>query len=237
MIRKYYIVFVSLLLLIAAIPLKAFAMESVTAEIPFIIDSTPGTVVIEAVGDEPLPAVTVVSDVLLGEFEIAYTEPGNYYYHVYQNPGDKQEYLYDESIYNVLVSVFTDEYEKLYAVVTLGIDGNPEKPEMVEFANIIDPLWPGYHDPSDDRPDDWQDATQTTTTTTGDVSPDNAGNTTGSSNGSVSGSSGTADGGIPPKLPQTGQLWWPVPVMIGFGILLILLGIMTSRKSREDSEP
>ncbi len=30
---------------------------------------------------------------------------------------------------------------------------------------------------------------------------------------------------IPPELPQTGQLWWPVPVLAGFGLLLIGIGV------------
>lgn len=33
---------------------------------------------------------------------------------------------------------------------------------------------------------------------------------------------GTGD----PTLPQTGQLWWPVPVMLAVGLLLILLGLL-----------
>lgn len=32
------------------------------------------------------------------------------------------------------------------------------------------------------------------------------------------------------KLPQTGQLWWPVPILAGCGIFLILLGIWMSRR-------
>lgn len=43
----------------------------------------------------------------------------------------------------------------------------------------------------------------------------------------------TPSGGNTPsgkKLPQTGQLWWPVPVMGGAGILLILAGILWKRR-------
>lgn len=37
---------------------------------------------------------------------------------------------------------------------------------------------------------------------------------------------------IPPKpLPQTGQLWWPVPILIAAGLLFVLLGIL-KRKDR-----
>ena len=36
----------------------------------------------------------------------------------------------------------------------------------------------------------------------------------------------------PPKLPQTGQLWWPVPLLVIAGLLFILAGW---RRKRADS--
>lgn len=35
------------------------------------------------------------------------------------------------------------------------------------------------------------------------------------------------------RLPQTGQLWWPVPVLILAGLLLVILGWTCKRKARE----
>lgn len=37
-----------------------------------------------------------------------------------------------------------------------------------------------------------------------------------------------------PKLPQTGQLNWPVPVLAGSGLLLFALGLALYRKGREE---
>jgi len=34
-----------------------------------------------------------------------------------------------------------------------------------------------------------------------------------------------------PKLPQTGQLWWPVPMLISLGLLLIVIGLLRRRGS------
>ena len=31
------------------------------------------------------------------------------------------------------------------------------------------------------------------------------------------------------KLPQTGQLWWPVPVLLSMGLLFILIGLIRRR--------
>lgn len=34
------------------------------------------------------------------------------------------------------------------------------------------------------------------------------------------------------KLPQTGQLWWPVPLLLSLGLLFIVAGLLTRRRSR-----
>lgn len=36
-----------------------------------------------------------------------------------------------------------------------------------------------------------------------------------------------------PSLPQTGQLWWPVPLLIAFGSVLILLSLLRTRRRHE----
>ena len=33
-----------------------------------------------------------------------------------------------------------------------------------------------------------------------------------------------------PKLPQTGQLWWPVPILAGIGIICIAVGVIVTRR-------
>jgi LPXTG-motif cell wall-anchored protein len=35
------------------------------------------------------------------------------------------------------------------------------------------------------------------------------------------------------KLPQTGQLWWPIPMLLAFGMLFILTGILRRRNMNE----
>ena len=39
-----------------------------------------------------------------------------------------------------------------------------------------------------------------------------------------------------PHLPQTGQLWWPVPILLGGGALLILFGILLLKRRRTKDE-
>lgn len=38
------------------------------------------------------------------------------------------------------------------------------------------------------------------------------------------------------KLPQTGQMWWPVPVLVMVGLVLILIGVWSRRTEKRESE-
>lgn len=38
------------------------------------------------------------------------------------------------------------------------------------------------------------------------------------------------------RLPQTGQLWWPVPLLAMGGMVMLLLGLISRRRSRGDEE-
>ena len=136
--EKWFRAAVSLLLLIMLMPMQAFAVEAATAEIPFTIENASGTVVIEAIDDAPLPEKTEFADVTEGTFALAYGDPGDYVYKIYQKPGTEPDVTYDETVYNVVVSVFVDEDdESLYTVVTISVAGNPSKPESVVFTNIL----------------------------------------------------------------------------------------------------
>ncbi len=38
-----------------------------------------------------------------------------------------------------------------------------------------------------------------------------------------------------PTLPQTGQLWWPVPILICFGLLLVIIGMIRRKEEMYDA--
>lgn len=38
-----------------------------------------------------------------------------------------------------------------------------------------------------------------------------------------------------PKIPQTGMLWWPVPVLLVMGFVLVLLGIVSRRRDHDEA--
>ena len=148
------IVTVILMLLLLAMQLPVFAAESAVVEIPFTVENTAGTVVIETDGDLPLPSPCEFTDVTEGKFSFSLEEPGDYAYRIYQKPGNESGVTYDETVYEVLVSVFVDEKEDLYAVVTLRIAGDSRKPEKVAFANIL---------PEPEAPKDPKDPNKPTT--------------------------------------------------------------------------
>ena len=36
---------------------------------------------------------------------------------------------------------------------------------------------------------------------------------------------------MPDRLPQTGQLWWPVPLLLAAGLVLVIAGLLRRRRS------
>lgn len=40
----------------------------------------------------------------------------------------------------------------------------------------------------------------------------------------------------PPKIPQTGMLWWPVPLLVCGGLLFVVLGCRMRRRNREEND-
>ena len=128
-----------LVLFLMAMPICAMAMGSVTVEFSFTVENTPGTVVIEAVDGAPLPAQTEFKDAQEGTFSLTFSEPGYYAYKVYQkqNLNDYTAYyeFYDDTVYDVVVSVFLNENNELYGIVTASIPGDSYKPDEIVFVN------------------------------------------------------------------------------------------------------
>ncbi|MCH5191430.1 MAG: hypothetical protein J1F23_04630 [Oscillospiraceae bacterium] len=136
-----------LLLFLLAIPIQVFAAEATTVEIPFTVKNAPGTVVIEAVDNAPLPEQTVFEGVSSGKFEISFAGVGNYNYKIYQKSGTEQNVTYDSTVYTAHISVFVNEYSELYSVVSVYIDDSSQKTDDLAFENtsieLSEPSEPG----------------------------------------------------------------------------------------------
>lgn len=116
-------------------PWKVSAMTETTAEIPFTVENYPGTVVIEPIGDAPLNGINEFVNVNDGTFTLSYTEPDQFSYRIYQLPGDLTDVIYDDTVYNVIVSAFVNDDDELYTTTAIGIDGQTGKLEDIVFTN------------------------------------------------------------------------------------------------------
>ena len=126
-----------LFVMLLAAPVQALAAQSMTAVIPFAVEYAPATVVLEAIDGAPMPETSEFTGVSSGAFEITYNDPGNYYYTVRQTGGTDENIQYDDTVYDVAVSILVNEGTgDWYAIVVISIDGDAHKPDSIAFDNI-----------------------------------------------------------------------------------------------------
>lgn len=202
------------------------------------------TVELEAVDHAPLPQVTSleITDGDTGSFgPIVYTKPGYYVYTITQKPGENSRAVYDETTYYVRVSVVWDDGQLVARMaVHTQADLMDTKSDSVTFNNRYkaintpyepddndipsvtppDPTTPVNPAPADARPTE-------TTTTTPTTSPEVPEPTT---PGNMVADARPDEG---PKLIQTGQLNWPVPVLTGCGLVLLAVGGYLQHRSKK----
>ena len=65
------------------------------------------------------------------------------------------------------------------------------------------------------------------------MNPDNPDDPTNPGKPTSPGTSGGSSGSKKPTLPQTGQLWWPVPLLACGGMLCFLAGWVKNRRDYE----
>lgn len=67
---------------------------------------------------------------------IVYSEPGNYYYTIFQEKGENPLYRYDETVYSVTVQVVTDDDAALHAGIYMEKAGASGKTAKAVFTNF-----------------------------------------------------------------------------------------------------
>ena len=134
---KKLISMISLFIFLLSMPIWAFAMESTTAEIFFKVNNAPGTVIVEAVDDAPLPEQTIFKDVSTGKFDVSISQPGDYYYKIYQNKGTRQDVNYDNTVFVARITALVDENNNLYSAVTVYVEKSSQKIGNIEFKNTL----------------------------------------------------------------------------------------------------
>lgn len=130
---KKIITIIAVIIALTGISTGAYAMNETTAEIPVEVKEN-GTVVIESVDNAPLPDDTEM-DISNGSFIISYTEPDTYCYKIYQKKGSDKNTDYDDSVYEVIVSVLADDEGLLYSVVSVFNEGSDTKSDIASFVN------------------------------------------------------------------------------------------------------
>ncbi|MGN0159311.1 MAG: Spy0128 family protein [Brotaphodocola sp.] len=218
------------------VPVCSYAgYEQVTAQIPVNLGYTdttdkktvePITVVLQEKDNAPMPAEataegykkTFTTGAEDNFINIAYSRPGIYWYDLKQEMTDTTRNHYDKQVFRVRVIIKNAEEEgKLVPEVAFFVDGNGAKQDGM-FRNDYDRSSSGG----------------------------------GGGGSSHSGGSTTAGPGvteitdpevptttilpfdIPLALPQTGTLWWLVPIFAAAGIVLFVGGVVKNRKKDEE---
>ncbi len=138
------------ILCLTAFRVSAFAAETAEVRIPVRVELAGGkpsaeetyTVVLQAVGEAPLPSESTLEITGSGRASfpaICYTEPGVYCYTITQQPGSDKKGHYDNTVYYVKVTVTNGESGGLETVIAAHTDAEmvSEKREIA-FTNTYD---------------------------------------------------------------------------------------------------
>ena len=123
-IKRMALLAVSLLMLL---PYRTLAYDEVELKIPV---TTNESCVIQLSGDLTGEQTIDGSGVLI----VSVSHPGTYNCRIQQIPGDEENKIYDDQVYNVLVFVETAD-DKLQASVILSADGESDKLAELAFEN------------------------------------------------------------------------------------------------------
>ena len=196
----------------------AFAQGSVAVTLPVSIrtagaDPEPNaayTLCLQAVDDAPMPdgaqngqySVTVQG---AGDYtfpQITYTAPGIYYYQISHVAGADTRCTYDATVYNVTVAITNkQDGTGLESAVTAHTGPSADKRDAMLFTNVYAP-----------RPTTPPTATPTPKPETPVVHPT------------------PEPTPVTRVLIQTGQLNWPIPVLGGLAVVLVVVGVALTRK-------
>ena len=196
----------------------AFAQGGVAVTLPVSIrtagaDPEPNaayTLCLQAVDNAPMPdgaqngqySVTVQG---AGEYtfpQITYTAPGIYYYQISHAAGADTRCTYDATVYNVTVAITNkQDGTGLESAVTAHTGPSADKRDAMLFTNVYAP-----------RPTTPPTATPTPKPETPVVHPT------------------PEPTPVTRVLIQTGQLNWPIPVLGGLAVVLVVVGVALTRK-------
>jgi len=175
----------------------------------------------------------------VGSFFITFTEPGNYTYLVYQEKGDDDDVIYDETVYEVHINVMDEKWDseesgssedgliELVAYMSVNYAGTDKKPQLIEFEN--EPSDGGGTGVTDDTTEN------TTEETSENTSGDDTEGTTEES-GTDGSSEGSSDGVKTGDSTDIGFLMSVMGISAAAVFILIFLKISSDKKRAEEEE-
>lgn len=96
------------------------------------------TFVLKPINDAPMPendSIVIMGAGKSSFSPITFTEPETYYYTLYEVSGNKEGYIYDDTIYDVTAQVTTNDMNKLAVSVYVSKQGSSLKKERIIFEN------------------------------------------------------------------------------------------------------
>lgn len=210
---------------------------------------------LKAKGNAPLPADGITTlEIMDGETakfgSLTYTKPGAYHYTVTQKAGTNTRGVYDDTVYYVVVTaLWEDGRFGCQVAVHTQSDLKDTKRESILFTNRYQPITPPIDpdDPYDPVPTPPApttpenpapaDARPTETPTTEPETPTPAAPAPADTPIQVADARPTEAKPEGPKLIQTGQLNWPVPVLTVSGLALLAAGgyLLHRGKKRDEN--
>lgn len=203
-------------------------------------------------GDKSARPEKIVAELYNGEtlFDtVTLSKENNWHYTWSDLPGN--DWIVVEKAVPDGYKVTVDREENSFIITNTKTDDEPENPDVTTTTPASYPI-----SPDSDLPDS-SDVTSTSTDTSNpdytnpdstlpseNVSGENPAEEPSGENGTTSSDSQVTDedtGNQPsgsednPTLPQTGMLWWPVPVLAFAGIFVFMLGWRMNRRVEDES--
>ncbi len=142
------LLFIALFTLFACFSFNVNA-ESISVTTPTIVISEADgigknyNVVFERINNEPTPSGQKTQKLTIkgnkeGSFgTITFTEPGYYYYKIYQTDTNDSKINYDTRVYDYIIQISTEEGGVLRSAVSLKVSGDSEKSTVASFVNSL----------------------------------------------------------------------------------------------------
>lgn len=210
----------------------SFVLKPITSGAPMPKNTSSG---VSSEGGSMTVTRTGSGPVKFGTIEFTLSDAGKIYeYSMREIKGSAANYTYDTTVYKFTIRVAPSDDGSTLIVTCVITDVEGKAVDAAVFRNTYK---------SDGEGDDNHSGGGDSNSGGGDNghsgggSSSSGGGSSHSGGGSSSSSGGSSSSNVKPtQIPLTGQLWWPIFVMIPSGISLIVLGIVSMRDNKEDEE-